>query len=219
MAGIGERLAEIRDRIAAAAAASGRSPADVTLLAVSKGQPATAVAEAVAAGQRRFGENYAQDLVAKAGSAPGVEWHFLGPIQRNKINALAPLVALWHAVDRASVVTALARRAPGAPVLVEVNVGGEAAKHGCPPAETAALVALAREEGLDPRGLMTIPPAHADPRPHFAALRELAGHLGLPELSMGMSADFELAVAEGATIVRVGEAIFGSRTTAPRLQR
>jgi hypothetical protein len=206
-----ERVAEVRARIAAAARGAGRVPGAVTLVAVSKGFPAPAIAEVLAEGVADVGENRAQDLVAKAGEVAVPVWHFLGAVQRNKIARLAPLVAWWHGVDRIEVARALAGARPDAQVLVEVNIAGEPQKAGCPPAAVARLVDGARAIGLDVAGLMTVPPAGEDPRPHFAALRALAATVEVAGLSMGMSDDFETAVAEGATIVRIGRAIFGER--------
>jgi hypothetical protein len=210
---VAARLEAVRARITEAARLAGRAPADVTLVAVSKNVAADAIAAAVAAGQRDFGENRAQELVAHAAgvTAPGVRWHFVGRLQRNKVALAAPHVALWQSVDRAALVPLLAHHAPGARVLVQVNVAREAGKGGCAPGDAPALVAALRDAGLAVEGLMTVPPAGVDPRPHFDALRELAAALGLHELSMGMTADFEAAVAAGATIVRVGTAVFGER--------
>jgi len=191
---------------------------------VSKEVAADAVAEAMAAGQRHFGENRAQELMAKVAglgqhAADAPRWHFIGRLQRNKIKAVAPVVSLWHSVDRAEIGAVIARHAPGARVLVEVNVGEEEQKGGCRPGEAAAVVDGLREMGLAVEGLMTVPPRAGDPRPHFAALRALASGLGLGTLSMGMSEDFEAAISEGATLVRVGSAIFGHRPSTTELSR
>jgi pyridoxal phosphate enzyme (YggS family) len=214
---VGRNLAEVRERVANAARASGRDPGAVTLVAVSKEHPVEAVRDAIAAGQRDFGENRAQDLVRKAnalGSGAPCAWHFIGRLQRNKVRALAPFVARWHSVDRVELVAELARHDGVAPVLVQVNVADEARKGGCALADAPALVDAAREAGLAVDGLMTVPPLGADPRPHFARLRALAEQLSLRELSMGMTGDFEAAIGEGATIVRVGSAVFGARPAA-----
>jgi pyridoxal phosphate enzyme (YggS family) len=220
---IAGRLAEVRGRIAAAAQRAGRSAESVTLLAVSKTKPEAQIREAYAAGQRDFGENYVQELSAKAAALadlPGLRWHLIGPLQRNKVKPVVPVAALVHTVDRPALAQEIEKRAAAAgrvvPVLLEVNVSGEASKAGCPPAEAGALAGAVRAmPHLALRGLMTIPPDTGDreqARPFFAALRALRDRLGdLPELSMGMSHDFEIAVEEGATIVRVGTAIFGSR--------
>ena len=175
--------------------------------------PAELVAAVVAAGVVDIGENRAQELTAKAPALAGTpaRWHFLGQLQRNKVRALAPWVVCWQSVDRDELGEEIARRAPGARVLVEVNLGSEPAKGGCSPSEALGLVDALRARGLDVAGLMAVPPAGDDPRRWFARLRELGAHLELPELSMGMSGDFEIAVEEGATMVRVGRALFGPR--------
>ncbi len=216
MTAIGEHLAEIRARIDAAARAAHRDPAEVTLIAVSKEVGPDAVIDAMAAGQRDFGENRAQELASKvdaldAGGSEQPVWHFIGRLQRNKVKAVAGAVGLWHSVDRVEIGTAIAAHAPGARVLVQVNVGAEEQKGGCRPDDAPGIVTTLREMGLAVEGLMTVPPHAGDPRPHFVTLRELATGLGLATLSMGMSGDFEAAIAEGATLVRVGTAIFGSR--------
>jgi PLP dependent protein len=207
---------EVRDRIAAAARRAGRDPAGVTLVGASKTVPVERLAEAVALGVTDIGENRAQDLVAKASAladttdAPAC-WHFLGRLQRNKVRSVAPVVTWWHSVDREELGSTIARHAPGARVLVEVNLAGEPQKGGCTPGDAAGLTDALRGLGLRVEGLMTIPPQDDDPRPWFVALRELAGDLGLHHLSMGMTDDYETAVEEGATMVRVGRALFGSR--------
>jgi pyridoxal phosphate enzyme (YggS family) len=199
-------------RIGAAARGAGRDPAAVTLVAVTNTLDAATVRAAYESGQRDFGENRAAELAAKAAVLPDdCRWHMIGPVQTNKVRLLVAGVALWHTVDRVALITELARRVPGAAVLIEVNVGGEPQKAGCAREEVAALVARARSAGLEVRGLMCIPPADGDPRPHFAWLRGEAHRLELDELSMGMSGDFEVAVEEGATLVRVGTALFGPR--------
>jgi pyridoxal phosphate enzyme (YggS family) len=218
---IAAHLAEVKERIANAARAAGRAADEITLVAVSKEVDAAAVAEAAAAGQRDFGENRAQELVAKAraleSGQPDLRWHFIGRLQRNKVKAIAPEVTLWHSVDRAELGAEIARHAPAARVLVQVNVSGEPQKGGCEPAEVGPLVDALGDLGLAVEGLMTVPPLVGDPRPYFHALRELAAQRTLsrtmgPVLSMGMSGDFEAAIAEGATLVRVGTAVFGSRS-------
>lgn len=213
---IAERLGEVQERIAGAAARAGRDAAGVRLIGATKTVPAERIAEAVAAGLTEVGENRAQELLAKA---PGLSevpappnWHFLGPLQRNKVRALAPWVSLWQSVDRASLGAEIARRAPEARVLVEVNLAQESQKVGCAPDAAEDLVSSLVDQGLRVDGLMAVPPADDDPRPWFAALRDLASRLGLVELSMGMSGDFEVAIEEGATIVRVGRALFGDRS-------
>jgi pyridoxal phosphate enzyme (YggS family) len=194
-------------------------PPGVTLVAVSKTQPAAAIREAYAAGQRHFGENYAQEWREKADALadlPGLVWHFIGSLQTNKVKVLAGRVAFVHTVDREALAGELSRRfaAKGAAVRVflEVNVAGEASKSGCAPADAERLAAAVRAlPALDLAGLMCVPPAEGDPRPHFRALRALRDRLGLAELSMGMTGDWRIAVEEGATFVRIGTAIFGAR--------
>jgi pyridoxal phosphate enzyme (YggS family) len=211
------RLGAVRERLGAAARRAGRTASDVRLVAVTKGVAPPAIRAVLQAGVTDLGESRAQELVAKANelAAEAPAWHFVGRIQRNKVKALAPVVTLWQSVERAEVGAAIAERAPGARVLVEVNTAGDPAKGGCRPEEAGALVDALRTAGLAVEGLMTVPAYGPDPRPAFAALRDLAGGLGLPELSMGMSDDFEVAVEEGATIVRIGRAIFGPRLEVP----
>jgi pyridoxal phosphate enzyme (YggS family) len=207
-------LAEVRQRVEAACAKAGRNPQEVTLVAVSKFQPIEKLTEAYRSGQRVFGENYAQELRDKVPQLPGAEWHFLGGLQTNKAKLVVGRAALIHTCDRSALAVELNKRATEAPqrVLLEINVGREPQKAGAVPEEAAKLLDEVRAlPNLRCEGLMCIPPAEGDPRPHFAALRELAGKLGLPQLSMGMSADYEQAIEEGATIVRVGTAIFGAR--------
>jgi hypothetical protein len=178
------------------------------------------VLDAVEAGADAVGENRAQELLAKAeelakgeehGPGRSWEWHFVGRLQTNKVKALAPYVSVWHSIDRDAAGEAVASRQPGAPVYVQVNVGREAQKGGCDPDVAPELADRLRALGLDVAGLMAVPPAGDDPRPHFAALRELAEGCGTDGLSMGMSGDYEVAVEEGATVVRLGSALFGER--------
>jgi hypothetical protein len=217
VSGVAENLTVVRERIADAARAAGRDPDQVALVAVSKEVGVDAVVEAVAAGQVDFGENRAQELASKLAaleSHPPVGtpvWHFIGRLQRNKVKGVAHAVSLWHSVDRLEIGEVIARHAPVARVLVQVNVGDEEQKGGCRPAEAAGLVDALGALGLAVEGLMTVPPQMGDPRRFFASLRELATRLGLSTLSMGMSGDFEAAIAEGATLVRVGTAVFGPR--------
>ena len=189
----------------------------MTLVAVTKGFGPEVVAAAVAAGVEDVGESYAQELVAKAAAVTPPRWHFVGRLQANKVRALAGTVELWQSVDRPRLVDELARRVPGAKVLVQVDVTGEPSKGGCPPGDVPALVERAAGAGLDPRGLMAVgplgPPEEA--RPGFRALVGLADRLGLAERSIGMSGDLEVAVQEGATMVRVGTALFGPRPPRP----
>jgi len=185
------------------------------MVAVTKTVTGDRIREVVDAGVRDLGENRAQELLAHAGQLDGaraLQWHFVGRLQRNKIAAVAPWVSCWHSVDREALAVPLARVASGARVLVQVNLAAEPQKGGCAPAEAPALVDRLRGAGLDVAGLMTVPPAAADPRAYFASLRELAARLGLHELSMGMSSDYEVAVEEGATMVRIGTALFGERS-------
>jgi pyridoxal phosphate enzyme (YggS family) len=222
---IANALSAVRERITHAARAAGRSPASVRLIAVSKTKPASYIREAYAAGQRDFGENYAQELAEKAhdlADLPDLRWHFIGHLQSNKAKLIAPIAHVLHSVDSASLVRELERRLgsehrPPLEVLVEVNVGGEAQKHGIlPEALPSLLDLLDHSTNLRLRGLMTIPPNDPElARRAFhdlAALRERHGGVTrLPELSMGMSQDLDDAIACGATMVRVGTAIFGAR--------
>jgi pyridoxal phosphate enzyme (YggS family) len=215
---VAERLADVERRIARA----GGDPGRITVVAVTKGFGPDAVAAATAAGLWDLGENYAQELVAKAATAPtGVRWHFLGPVQRNKVRMLAPHVAVWQGLDRLAAGEAIASRRPGARVLVQVNVSGEAQKSGCAPEDAAGLVASLRRLGLDVAGLMAVgvvgPPEQA--RPGFRMVADLARRLRLGELSIGMSADLEVAVQEGATMIRIGSSLFGPRPGTARLRR
>jgi PLP dependent protein len=223
---IARNLTEVRARIAAAARAAGRSPESVRLLAVSKKMPADDVRAAIAAGQRAFGENYAQELRDKAAllaadsTLPGPpEWHFIGPLQSNKVKYVAGRVALMHSVDSPALLDAIEARGAPQPCLVQVNIAGEASKRGVPPGDLPALLdRFAAAAHVRCEGLMLIPP-RGDARPHFAALRALRAresavarpNVDLRELSMGMTEDLETAIAEGATIVRIGTAIFGAR--------
>ncbi len=229
MTSISARLHAVRGRIADAAEAAGRDPSAVMLLAVSKTWPASAVREAAAAGQRAFGENYVQEGVAKAGALAslGLEWHFIGPLQSNKTRSVANTFQWVHSIDRLKIAERLSAqrdaRLPPLEVCIQVNVSGEASKSGVAPEQAVALAhAVAALPRLRLRGLMCIPEPTDDDavlRGRFAALRGLKTRLqgegiALDTLSMGMSDDIEAAVAEGATIVRVGTAIFGARPAA-----
>jgi pyridoxal phosphate enzyme (YggS family) len=230
---IAERLAALRERIARAARAAGRDPAAITLIGVAKGQPAEAVVAAIAAGLADVAENFAQEarnkipevlgsLGAQRLAAP--RWHFVGQLQRNKVRLVAPVFDCIQTVDRAALAEEISRRAADRPspieVLLQVNLDAEPAKGGAAPEELGALfdavLALPR---LTVRGLMAVPAPVADMRPAFARLRALRDGLArgtaLPVLSMGMSDDFEAAVLEGATHVRIGTALFGARRQAP----
>jgi pyridoxal phosphate enzyme (YggS family) len=229
-AGPAARLAAVRARIAAAAAAAGRDPAAITVVAVSKTQPAAAVAALAALGQVHFGENYLQEALPKidALQGRGLVWHFIGQLQSNKTRPVAESFDWVHTVDRIKLVERLASQRPfhGPPlqVCVQVKLGDEQTKGGAAPAELPELLAaVAAAPRLRLRGLMAIPPAEQDParqRAWFARLAALAAearaaHPSIDTLSMGMSGDLEAAVAEGATLVRIGTALFGERLQSP----
>ena len=215
-------LDDITRRIRAAEAAAGREAGSVTLIAVSKVQPPERVRAVLDRGQRVFGENYVQEAQGKwpgwRAAYPGVELHMIGPLQSNKAKAAAALFDAIHTLDRPSLATRMARLADAdgrQPALfVQVNTGAEPQKAGVLPADADAFVAACRADGLRLDGAMCIPPEGEDAAPHFRLLRSIAQANGLPGLSMGMSADFETAIAHGATHVRVGSAIFGARTNA-----
>ncbi|MGZ5430652.1 MAG: YggS family pyridoxal phosphate-dependent enzyme [Thermoanaerobaculia bacterium] len=214
---IASRVTEVKRRIAAAAARSGRAPESVLLVAVGKTYPLSDLLLAHAAGVRAFGENRVQEAEEKFPHLPtDAAGHLIGPIQSNKANRAVKVASVVETVDSLDLARRLDRAAAAAgkrlAVLVQVRLGEEATKSGVELDAAAALVASVKAlPALDLRGLMTIPPP-GDTRPHFAALRRLGETLGLRELSMGMSDDFEAAVEEGATLVRVGSAIFGVRT-------
>ncbi|HEY6420708.1 MAG TPA: YggS family pyridoxal phosphate-dependent enzyme [Candidatus Binataceae bacterium] len=231
---IAERLTAVRFRIDAALRRAGRDPKStggegpangVRLVLASKTQPPEAVRAAYRAGAREFGENYVQEAVAKRAALADlgdIRWHLIGHLQSNKARIAADTFNLIHSLDSVRLATALARarRSPPVLTLVEVNLGGEASKMGVAPDEVERLIDAARAE-VDIAGLMTIPPAGESlerARPFFARMREMrerlarASGLALSELSMGMTDDFEIAIEEGATIVRVGRAVFGERT-------
>ncbi len=224
-AAIASALAAVRTRIDDAARAAGRDPATVKLLAVSKTHPPEAVRAAYDAGQRAFGENYAQELAEKAEALrdlADIEWHFIGHLQSNKAKLVAPIACTIHTIDAAHLAREVARRAERASrtvdALVEVSVAGEAQKSGVPPQDLEEVLgAVEAEPRLRLRGLMTMPPFGdlAVAKQVFESLVSIrnlhGGAARLPELSMGMSADLEVAIAAGATIVRVGTAIFGER--------
>jgi hypothetical protein len=214
-----ERLSEVQRAIAKSAGLAGRAPEDVTLIAVSKTQPAEGVLPLLKAGQRHFGENRVQEAQAKWPTLrerfPDVALHLIGGLQSNKAEDAVALFDCIHSVDRPSLVDALAKATEKAgrrpDCFVQVNIGDEPQKGGCPVAELPALLGRSREAGLSVAGLMCIPPVEVEPAPYFALLAKLARRHGLPALSMGMSADYETAVAVGATHVRVGTALFGNR--------
>ena len=211
---VADRLGTLRDRLS-------RSGGDqVKIVAVTKGFGPDAIAAAMEAGLIDVGENYAQELLAKARDVrarPGAviepRWHFIGRLQRNKIRKIAALIHLWQCVDRLELATEIARRSPGARVLVQVDVAGIGGRGGCFPEETEGLVQGCSDAGLEVAGLMAVgaPGPPEDSRPGFRLLASQAESLGLGELSMGMTGDIEVAVEEGATMVRVGTALFGPR--------
>lgn len=214
------RVDAIRERIARACERCGRSPADVRLVAVTKTHPVTSIVEAYGAGIRDFGENRVQEAAAKIPvlrvRCAGATWHLIGNLQTNKVRAALRLFDILHSVDSIRLAEAIDARADRrVPVLIEVNVAGEASKHGVSPDVAGPLAeAVGKLANLEPIGLMTVAPVADDPedvRPVFRRLRELRDALGLRELSMGMTDDFEVAIEEGATIVRIGRAIFGAR--------
>ena len=182
-------------------------------MGVTKGFGPDAARAAYDAGLRDLGENYAAELLAKAAASDDdVVWHFLGAVQRNKVALLAPLVGLWQSVARVAEGARIARFAPGARVLVQVDATGLPGRNGCPPGEVGDVVARLADLGLDVRGLMTVAaPGPAAARAAFGAVGRLADRLGLEERSMGMTDDLEAAVAAGTTMVRVGRALFGER--------
>lgn len=218
--GAAAALAEVKARIAAAAREAGRGQGAVTLIAVSKTFPAEAIAPAIAAGQSVFGENRVQEAQGKwpalKAHYPGLKLHLIGPLQSNKVKDAVALFDAIHTIDRPKVARMVGEEMRKAgrelELFVQVNTGEEPQKAGVAPAEAAAFVARCREEfGLKINGLMCIPPIGEEAALHFALLRSLAEEAGLSGLSMGMSADFEKAIAHGATHVRVGSALFGER--------
>ena len=223
VATIAQRVEAVRERIARACARSARSPDEVTLVAVCKGFPPEAIREAADAGLRHFGENRVQEAEAKrptlAGLPASIVWHMVGHLQTNKVKTALNLFDIIQSVDSLHLAEVISQRAPRpVPVFLEVNLAGEATKYGFDVSELpAAAAAIARFPHLDVRGLMTVAPLVHDPeevRPLFRRLRDTARSLGLRELSMGMTDDFEVAVEEGATHVRIGRAIFGERRIA-----
>ena len=217
--GAAARLENVRSRIAGAARTAERTPADVTLIAVSKTRPAEAILPLIAAGQRVFGENRVQEAAAKwpgiKASHPDIELHLVGQLQSNKAEDAVALFDAIHSVDRPSLVDALGKamakvgRWPGC--FMQVNIGDEPQKGGCAVADLPALLARAGAAGLPVSGLMAVPPAGIEPAPFFALLARLAADHALNGLSMGMSDDFETAIWLGATHIRVGTALFGER--------
>ncbi|HET6873304.1 MAG TPA: YggS family pyridoxal phosphate-dependent enzyme [Acidimicrobiales bacterium] len=230
------RVADVQRRVRD----SGGDPDRMRIVAVTKGFGPEAVQAAQAAGLADVGENYAQELLAKAeslanaeliteaeepaaagASLAGIRWHFLGPVQRNKVKGLAPLVGTWHGIDREAAADAVAGAAPGSEVMVQVNVTGDANRPGCHPDEVDRLVAHVRTLPLDLSGLMAVGPAEVGEgsRSCFRWLATKARELGLRELSMGMSEDFEMAVSEGATTLRLGRVLFGDRPKRTAVRR
>jgi len=221
---IARRLTEVKERMRLAAKRSARDPSSVGLVLASKTQPPEAIHAAYRAGARDFGENYVQEAATKQRALTvlrDIRWHLIGHLQTNKARQACSMFHLIHSLDSARLALALHRAHPTAPVrvLLEVNVGGEPTKHGITPTDAERLITAARDQ-VDIAGLMTIPPPAPSPelsRPYFSRLREmrdsLAAHCGLAlsELSMGMTDDFEVAIEEGATIVRIGRAVFGDR--------
>ncbi len=220
MPAIAENLSTIRERIARAAQRAGRRPDDILLIGASKTVDAARIREAFAAGLTHFGENRVQEAEAKLAQLADIRaktvWSLIGPLQTNKITRALQLFDAIHSVDSVRLAEAISTRAArDVPVLLEVNIGGEASKSGFPPAELPTACEQARRfPHLRIEGLMTVPPQTLDPeqaRPYFQALRRLRDQLGLTHLSMGMTGDFEVAIEEGATMVRIGRALFGER--------
>jgi len=226
MTEIATRLAAVQGHIAAAAAAAGRRAEDVRLVAVSKMHDVGAITAALAAGQRRFGENRVQEAQAKypglKATYADLELHLIGPLQTNKVREAVALFDVIETLDRPKLVEALeremARQGRRPRLFIEVNTGEEAQKAGVLPADADAFIAFCRERRQAIDGLMCIPPADEEPALHFALLREIARRNAIPHLSMGMSADYETAIRFGATYVRVGTAIFGERPSVKQNQ-
>lgn len=223
MTGVGSApfgdVAANADRVRARIEAAGGDPDAIGVIAVTKGFGPEVVAAARSAGLVDLGENYAQELLAKVAVAGDgedgapVRWHFLGRLQTNKVRHLAPHVTLWQSVDRPDLVREIAKRAPGASILIQINLSGEPQKGGCDVADVPALVGLARDSGLDVSGFMGVAPAGppAAAEPGFTRLVSLADAYELPVRSIGMSGDLEVAVACGSTMVRIGRDLFGER--------
>ncbi len=226
MTDLAARLELVRERIVRAAQSANRDSNDVRMIAVTKRHPEAIIREAYSLGLRAFGENYAQELAGKAAATSDltdIEWHMIGHLQTNKVRLVAPVVAAVDTVDSTHVAIELGKRAAKCgrtvQVLIEVNAAKDPSKSGCSPSEIASIVdAVKSSPALELRGLMTVPPFTDDPalaRPFFSGLRSLrtlhGGSGVLPELSMGMSHDLEIAIAEGATMVRIGTALFGER--------
>ena len=219
---LAQRLARVRARVEAACARAGRDPANVQLIGVSKTHGLDAVREALEAGLADLGENRAQEFAPKAEAAANAglspRWHFIGHLQRNKVRQVLPRIAVLHSLDSPRLLAEIERRSDGTRTVdayVEVNIGGEAQKHGLAPSDVASMLrAATNSPAVELRGLMTVAPQVDDPqelRPLFRELAALAAAHSLEGLSMGMTDDFEVAIEEGATLVRVGRAIFGPR--------
>jgi pyridoxal phosphate enzyme (YggS family) len=213
LGGLAERLQRVRQQIVEAGGS------DVEILAVTKGHPVEVVQAAANVGLKAVGENYAQELVAKfEDNSFGMAVHFIGQLQTNKVRQIVDLVDVYETVDRPALVVELAKRAPGAQVLVQVNTTADAATGGCPPADVESLVAASTSAGLVVGGLMTVGPTTGGPeaaRAGFRVVRKLCDDLGLTKCSMGMSDDFVIAVQEGSTRVRLGSVLFGMRPVTP----
>jgi PLP dependent protein len=213
---VGERLAAIRKRISAA----GGDPELVRIVAVTKGFDESAIRAAIEVGLTDVGENYPQELLSKASAAdhPGVTLHMIGAIQRRRIKSLAPVADCWQTVSRSVEISSLAEHAPGTAVFIQVDTTGRPDRNGCSPPDVPVLVSAALEAGLKVRGLMTIGPGpdseEAETLSGFETVAALSNELGLGEVSMGMTEDLEPAVRAGTTMLRVGRALFGPRTTA-----
>lgn len=217
-AAVAERLQGVRDRITSC----GGDPGTIGIVAVTKGFGHEAVRAASLAGLSDVGENYAQELLAKRQSSPpGIRWHFLGSVQRNKVKRLAPCVDAWHGIDTPAIARSVAAAAPGARVFAEVNTTGSPRRPGCDPGDLDELVEACRQLPLDLVGLMTVAPQGdlSAARECFRWLAAAGRRLGLRELSMGMSDDFEVAVQEGATTLRLGRVLFGPRPSRDAVQR
>ena len=218
------RLSALRDAIDRAARLTDRSGEDITLIAVSKTQSADAICPLIAAGQRVFGENRVQESQEKwpalRDEHPDIALHLVGQLQSNKAADAVALFDVIHSLDRPSLLTALAKAMDAAgkrvPCYIQVNIGAEEQKGGCPIADVPALIAAARDADIPLLGLMAVPPADVEPAPYFALLAKMAREEGLPRLSMGMSGDYETAIMLGATDIRVGTALFGDRPTPAR---
>jgi len=216
---VASQLNEVRRRMASAADRVGRDPGEVTLVAVSKTVGPAEIAQAYAAGHRDFGENRTSELVAKAAVLPtDIRWHFVGALQSRKAKEIVPFASVVHSFDRESLLRAWSRAGGDAALLLQLNLAHEVQKHGADAEKAVEILGLAASLGLTISGLMLMPPQVEDPesnRSWFRRLREIRDQLqpqwpGLRELSMGMTDDFEVAVEEGATLIRVGRAIFGS---------